>query len=83
VPTAEEFSVLLEETGGVGSGGKDCDGDDGPTMCTGMFGSDSGWYWSSSLYGVHSAWYAEFFNGYVGHNYVYNGGYVRCVRTGP
>jgi len=83
VPTAEEFSVLLEESELGNMDGKKCNGGDGPTMCNGMFGSDSGWYWSSSLYDVYYAWNALFSYGSVGYDYVHNALYVRCVRTGP
>jgi hypothetical protein len=83
LPTAEEYSVLLEETGLGNYDGKDCDGDDGDTMCTGMFGYDSSWYWSSSSYNSTDAWLVLFFDGSVNPYdkiYHYN---VRCIRTGP
>ncbi len=83
LPTAEEYSVLLEESGLGNHDGKDCDGDDGDTMCTGMFGYDTGYYWSSTPYDSSSAWSASFDHGSVNDYYVYGGDYVRCVRSGP
>lgn len=40
----------------------------------------NGWYWSSSPYDCHHAWFVRFVNGYVNLAYRdYEGG-VRCVR---
>jgi hypothetical protein len=49
------------------------------------FGSDCGWYWSSSSYAgsASNAWVVGFNSGYV---YYYDEpatSYVRCVRRGP
>ena len=83
LPTALEFSVLLEETGLGNQDGLDCDGDDGDTMCTDMFGPDGDRYWSSSSYVGLSAWYANFFYGGVNDYRKDNRYDVRCVRSGP
>jgi len=84
LPTGEEFAVLLEAPNGVDSLGKECDGNDGDTMCTDMFGRDSGRYWSSSLGpGSQGAWFAEFNRGRVSSNLVYTYHNVRCVRSRP
>ena len=83
LPTAEEFSVLLEESGLGWYDGKECDGGDGATICTGMFGYDSGLYWSSSPGGDDYAWDARFNVGYVDILGVDRDHSVRCVRSGP
>ncbi|MFO8071533.1 MAG: DUF1566 domain-containing protein [Polyangia bacterium] len=82
LPTAEEYSVLLEESGLGNYDGKQCDGDDGDTMCTEMFGYDGGWYWSSTPYDSNDAWFADFGYGKVNNGSVLYDYYVRCVRSG-
>ena len=83
LPTAEEYSVLLEESGLGNQDGKDCDGDDGDTMCTEMFGYDAEYYWSATPYDSNFAWYAHFDYGNVYNAIVYYDYDVRCVRSGP
>ncbi|MCP4709911.1 MAG: DUF1566 domain-containing protein [Planctomycetes bacterium] len=82
LPTAEEYSVLLEETGLGNYDGKNCNGTDGNTMCTDMFGYDSRYYWSSSSFDDSAAWLASFNLGYVYEFNKHDNGYVRCVRSG-
>jgi hypothetical protein len=83
LPTAEEYSVLLEETGLGNADGKECDGDDGDTICTDMLGYVAGWYWSSSSDSDSNAWNAGFHYGRVNPGSKAEDDYVRCVRSGP
>jgi hypothetical protein len=83
LPTAQEFSVLLEETGDVGSGGKKCDGSDGATLCTGMFGNDAGNYWASTLCVVAMGCIGSFPYGDVHGSLVNSTWDMRCLREGP
>jgi hypothetical protein len=80
LPTAEEYSILLEETGGLGSGGKSCNGNDGDNFCTGILGHDDGHYWSSSAEDGDKAWSADFERGYLLDNMLSKRVGVRCLR---
>ena len=56
-----------------------------PTIDTDYFPNTVlSYYWSSSTYVNYSsaAWAVTFSDGYVSHNFTYNGSYVRCVRGG-
>jgi hypothetical protein len=82
LPTGLEFSVLLEESAFGNQDGLTCDGTVGDTMCTDMFGLETRSYWSSTPYGVTSAWLARFLNGLVNRSVGINSNYVRCLRDG-
>lgn len=83
LPTAEEYSVLLEETELGKLDGKDCDGDEGATICTEMFGYDSRTYWSSTPHGEHDiSWLANFDNGTTALTGPSTELPIRCVRDG-
>ena len=83
-PTRQEFVDLLggcdsEVTSGNYGYCKKCS-ESG--ICSSMFPSDAGWYWSSSLYDEDSAWTANFDDGSVYRDSVGSYRYFRCVRLG-
>jgi hypothetical protein len=85
LPSRQEFVDLL---GGcdsdVTSGGSgNCKNCSESGNCSGMFPSDTGWYWSSSPHVGDYAWGALFATGYVGRSPVGGGNRARCVRSGP
>jgi len=51
--------------------------------CGALFGADTGWYWSSTLYDMNHAWVAHFGDGYLNRSEIGFDLYVRCVRPGP
>ena len=63
VPSRGEWSAFAEELGITKSNYSD-------------FGL-SGWYWSTSQYDAHNAYYADFNLGYMNNNFVVN---INCVR---
>ncbi|MFO8071975.1 MAG: hypothetical protein R6V85_08875 [Polyangia bacterium] len=75
LPTRNEYEVLL--------GGNRCDGGNGETMCTEMFGYDEGRYWSSTISGSMAAYCALFNMGYVDPDSTSDLRNVRCPREGP
>jgi hypothetical protein len=59
LPTVEEMTVLLEKAS-MNSPGKTCNGDDGETMCTRMFGRDDSFYWTPAEYTYFTTWEAYY-----------------------
>lgn len=84
LPTVEEFIALLGNCIDQGSYYEcdDCQGGDGPTTCTGMFASDTGYYWSSTPFDATHAIDAGFPTGNVGGIVPYYLVGIRCVREG-
>jgi hypothetical protein len=86
IPTAMEYSTLLEESA-LMAGGLACNGDDGDTVCTSMFGL---WIqplceWSSDRsepgYGIWAVLYDGVLDDSWGTSIALCN--VRCVKTGP
>jgi hypothetical protein len=83
LPTGSDFAVLLGDCSDSDAGvPQPCDSCADSVDCTEMFGTDTGWYWSSTSFDNFSARYADFGGGGVGDTVKSTYGSVRCLRTG-
>jgi hypothetical protein len=84
LPTNLELANLLGncESDVLNGGNGYCDTCETSATCSGMFGDDSDWYWSSKHYGSF-AHHARFSQGLLFQYGLIYGSAVRCVRSGP
>ncbi|MFO8071322.1 MAG: hypothetical protein R6V85_05540 [Polyangia bacterium] len=82
LPTREDFSALFEESELGALDGLACNGDDGETICTEMFGHQGGYFWSSTVFEHELSWAAMFMLGRLISHDAGTAHGVRCLREG-